>query len=180
MKSLSTRIDKISILAVIASACLFHSCEKDDPVTVDPLVGEYKFSSATLTADTGIPSLTAGTDVTAIISSGLFSVLTCTSATNSAIELRGTKELFFTCISESKETKGGTWFANTDETELTLNFSAPPFPQPFSLIISEVNFSGSTLTGKISNLPLPADLVPGAPSGTIIVLFNITIKFQKQ
>lgn len=169
---------------ILASAVLINltSCSEDVETPVDPLVGQYKFVSAILTTDPipDVPGLDAGSDVSDIIGGALFGVVTCTNSANTAIELKSTNELYFICIGESVEEKGGTWSSNSTETEFTLNFSSPPFVQPFSLLLTDVVFDGTTLTGYAGNLILPASLVPNAPPGAPIVTFSVDLTFAKQ
>ena len=175
-------IRAFTVLILGGVLVILSSCDGNEETPVDPLVGQYKFVSAILTSDPvpDVPGLDAGSNVSDIIGSALFGVVTCTNSANTAIELKQSKELYFVCIGESKEEKGGTWSVNSMQTEFTLNFSSPPFPQPFSLLLTNVNFDGSVLTGYAANVILPSSLVPNAPPGAPIVTFSVNFTFAQQ
>lgn len=173
-----------SLFLGMVMVAFLSACDNDSETPVDPLVGQYKFVSAVLTESTSYPALSMGTNVTNIIGGGLFSAITCTDASNTVIELKASKELFFVCINESKAEVAGTWSSNSTQTELTLNFNDNFFPLAFSLKILGVALVGNTLTGKAENLPLPGTLVnvyePSVPANIPLVLFTVDMTFQKQ
>jgi hypothetical protein len=168
----------LSLSFLFICLATFNSCDDGDETTTDPLVGKYKFVSATLAADTELDGFKTGADATAVIRNSIFTTITCTTSSNTALELRASKELYFLCIGESKEVNGGTW-SHEVETELVLNVNTAI--GPVSVTVKNLAVSGNTLTGKFGPLPIPKNLYTGvAADASILVQTQANLVFQKQ
>ena len=144
-----------------AVAILLATCNKDKDEEVDPIVGVYTFTSATLNESVTITvpvygSITfpAGYNAELFITEGLLGAAPCDDSTNAAVELKSDGKTFYTCRNEDNEQQMGTWLINTERTILTLNISNP---QPFSLTISDLNLTPTSFSGTVENFPLPID-----------------------
>jgi hypothetical protein len=148
-------------LFLAVCAMLLATCEKKDGEEVDPLVGTYTFTSATLndTVKMKVPVygdiiLLPGTDASLFVSEGLLGAAPCDDSTNAAVELKNDGKTYYACLNEDNEEQMGTWLINTERTELILNISNP---QPFSLNLSNLNITPSKFSGTVENFPLPVD-----------------------
>ena len=148
-------------LLLAAISLLMVTCEKKNEEEIDPLVGIYTFTSATLndTIQLKVPiygniTLMPGTDAALFVSEGLLGAAPCDDSTNAAVELKNDGKTFYACLNEDNEEQMGTWLINTDRTILTLNISNP---QPFALTISDLNITPTSFSGTVENFPLPKD-----------------------
>jgi hypothetical protein len=169
-----------------------NSCGNDDkdPIEeVDALVGEYKFDSAVLTQELGIPgvfTLPAGSDMSAFVEAALFGGSPCIDNSNIRLDMRETNELYYVCNGEAGELKVGTWSLAADRSQLVLNLSSPPLPANLPVTLKNLDESATGIKGDIENLPLPKELFAGfLPPGVDISMLppaipvNITIEFDK-
>jgi hypothetical protein len=150
----------ISGLFIAVFALLLVTCEKKKDEEIDPLVGTYTFSSATLN-DTVRMKLQGldiviypGTDARLFVSEGLLGAAPCDDSTNAAVELKSDGKVFYACLNETNEAQMGTWLINTERTILQMNLFNP---QPFQLEISDLVTTATTFSGTVINFPLPLD-----------------------
>ena len=169
----------------------------DPPPELYEISGVYTFKKATLQTTLTIPGfpfpIPAGTIITDQLSNGLLAEAPCDDKSNGAIELKSNNELFFTCIGESNEAKGGTWAVNSDTTELSLNLASPPLPGPLQLKLEglEIDESNDVMGGSVSNFPINKALLGGflpesqrdpilaGIDDNFVILVDIDIEFQK-
>jgi hypothetical protein len=143
-----------------AGAILLTTCEKKNGEEVDPLVGVYKFTSATLNEAVSLKlqgldvTIPAGTDAKLFVEEGLLGTAPCDDPTNAAVELRSDGKAFYVCLTEENELQMGTWLISVDRTELDLNISTP---QAFQLKITGLITDASSFSGTVENFPLPRD-----------------------
>lgn len=181
---------KYLILLFVALA--FTACNKDDddentdpqptpPTMEEQLVGTYRFSSATFNSpvtmtNNGVPvEFQAGDDAYQFVGEGLLGSAPCDNADNAAMELKADFTAFYVCIDEANESQMGTWALNDDEDVLTLNMTNP---LPFSIPISNMVISETTLTGDILMLPVPIEMTE--PVGILnMQMANVAIEFTK-
>lgn len=140
--------------------------------------GLYKLVSVVLSKDITVQGTLypAGTDVTDV-ALGVFAVVTCSTPADAALDLRYNGDLYLVCPENSNETKGGTWDGNADTKVLNLNFSSPPYPDPFKVKIQNVTVSGSTLTGEMIDNALPGS-VAGVPEISSLTV-SCALTFEK-
>lgn len=161
-----------SIFTGTSIIALFFAMSCDTGSDPEPelydIPGVYTFKEATLqtevTITIGIPiTIPAGRDITQELSGGLLAEANCNDTANGAVELKDSKELFFTCIGENKEIQAGGWKINGDTTELTLNLASPPLPSAIPLKIEdlEINKITDVISGSILKFPLTPDLMLG-------------------
>jgi len=194
---------RILFVSTLIFAILFVvSCDNgnDPEPELYPLPGIYTFNKAILQTTLELPGIpipiSSGTDITDEMAGGLLAEAPCDDSANGAVELKESKELFFTCIGESNEAKAGTWSINGDTTELSLNMASPPLPSALKLTVEDlvINESTNIIGGSILNFPLTPDLIAGFLQGyglsqaqidAIIAglppatLVNVDIEFQK-
>ena len=179
----------ISGLYIAVIALLLVACEKKKDEEVDPLVGTYTFTSATLndTVKMKVPvfgdiTMMPGNDAGLLVKEGLLGAAPCDDSTNAAVELKREGKIFYACQNETNEAQMGTWLINTDRTILTLNISNP---QAFQLTISDLNISTGSFSGTVENFPLPLDasieLGENLPGGSIpnIQFKSVDLTFTK-
>lgn len=148
----------LTLLSIIL--LLITGCSKDDEgEKVSSYIGVYSISNATLnesltltTNEIGVIAIPQGTDIKSMISEALLSALSCTSTDNSRIELREEGSLYMSCAGENKEINAGTWEeAGEKVLKLNLNSTAiPSSPTGISLEVTDVSWSGNTLSGNTS------------------------------
>jgi hypothetical protein len=144
------------------------SCDNGDdepePELYD-ISGVYTFASAKLQTPLSVPglpvTLPVGYDITDAMSDGLLAEAPCDDPANGAVELRNTKELFFTCMGESNELKSGTWLVNSDTTELDLNLAVSSGNLQLKISDLEINETANTIGGTVANFPITKTLVAG-------------------
>jgi hypothetical protein len=151
----------IAVLFIAVFALLLVTCEKNKDEEVDPLVGTYKFTSATFndTVRMKVPvigdyTFMPGDDAALLITEGLLGAAPCDDSDSAAVELKSDGKIFYACLNETNEAQMGTWLINIDRTILTLNISNP---QPFALTISDLTITASSFSGTVENFPLPLD-----------------------
>ncbi len=175
-KPLFNRLLSVFLLSSIA---LLSACGDDDPEGPS-LDGDYVFVSASLRKDINVDGtpISAGTDISAQISAGLFGAVTCTNPDNTAIRLAAGGTLFFFCAGETAVTpvQAGTWTGINSNTNLVLALSSPPFSTPISATVKGVTLTGTEMSGYITGLPVPGDLF--GSTGLYIIDFDIV--FEKQ
>jgi len=150
----------ISGLFIAVFALLLVTCEKKKDEEVDPLVGTYTFTSATfnetvqMKTPLGLVSFPPDFDAKFFVSDGLLGAAPCDVSDSAAVELKNDGKIFYACLSETNEAQMGTWLINTERTVLQLNISNP---QPFQLMISDLNITDNDFSGTVENFPLPKD-----------------------
>ena len=176
----------------LAALLTFTSCNDDDDEepAKETLAGVYQMDKATLTTDItdvdDVVVVPSGTDVTAIMASGIFGASPCEDQANSAIDMREGGKLYFNCIgAESNETPtdAGTWSENSSLTVLTLSLSSAVVPPAgFQLTITSVSKNGTVITGTIASVPVTAELLNAAfPDATFdpIVIVGADVEFSE-
>jgi len=149
-----------SVLFIALFALLLVTCEKKKDEEVDPLVGTYEFSSATLNDTVRLKlqgldiTIMPGTPADLFVSEGLLGAAPCDDSTNAAVELKSDGKIFYTCLGETDEAQMGTWLINAERTILQLNISNP---QAFQLTVSELTITATSFAGTVENFPLPLD-----------------------
>ena len=157
----------------MAGLVTFTSCSDDDDEDppVETLAGVYKMTDATTTTDIVdmedsviIPS---GSDVTAIMSGGIFGASPCDNPVNSAIDMATDGKLFFVCVDSESDKNGvdaGSWSENSDLTTLTLTLNSTVVPpQGFALTVTNVSLTGAVISGTIAGVPMPNTLLGQIP-----------------
>lgn len=155
------------LLALALTGMIFvTSCNKDDEIVVDPLLGVYKLTQAQLAAEltmvlTGMETpttLPVGTSVTTLIGSILAGASPCVNPANAAIELGDGGIFFYTCEGEDVDRiDSGTWSANTSTNVLTMNIKSVALGQTIQVVVSEYLLTGAILTGTVAGFPVPID-----------------------
>ena len=169
IKTLSALFTSSLIIALLFIVSCDNSSSDDPKPEPYDFSGVYTFKEASLQKEititiSGFPvKLPAGYDITEELSGGLLAEAACNDPNDGAIELKGNNELYFTCLSESKELKAGTWAYKDTEKVLNLNLAAPPLPAALPLkienvVIDEVN---DVVGGSIISFPLTPDLMMG-------------------
>lgn len=157
----------------MAGLVTFTSCSDDDEENppVETLAGVYKMTEAITTTDIVdmedsviIPS---GSNVTAIMSGGIFGASPCDNPANSAIDMATDGKLFFVCVGSESDKNGvdaGSWSENSDLTTLTLTLNSTVVPpQGFALTVTNVSLTGSVISGTIAGVPMPNTLLGQIP-----------------
>ena len=177
--------------AAVATVFTLSNCNNDDGEEVtETLAGVYQMTSAILQSDIVdaddsviVPS---GQDVAQIMGAGIFGASPCESVSNSAIDQRDDGKLYFVCIGSESDKDGvdaGSWSENSTLTQITLSLNATVVPPAgFQLIITNVTQSGSTISGSITNVPMPKTLLQAAFPGITfpeLQLVDADIQFVK-
>lgn len=150
----------ISGLFIAVFALLLVACEKKKDEEVDPLVGTYEFTSATLNDTVKLKlqgldiTIMPGTPADLFVSEGLLGAAPCDDSTNAAVELKSDGKIFYACLGETNEAQMGTWLINSERTVLQLNISNP---QAFQLTVSDLIITSTSFAGTVENFPLPLD-----------------------
>ncbi len=169
LKTFSALISSSLIIALLFIVSCDNSSSDDPKPELYDFSGIYTFKEASLQTEISITigvvpiTLPAGADITDEIAGGLLAEAACGDPKNGAIELKSNNELYFTCISESKEIKAGSWAYKDAEKILNLNLASPPLPAALPLkiqnvVIDEVN---DIVSGSIISFPLTPDLMIG-------------------
>jgi len=152
----------------------FTSCSDDDDEgdpPVETLAGVYMMTEAMTTTDIVdmedsviIPS---GSDVTAIMSGGIFGASPCDNPLNSAIDMATDGKLYFICVGSESDNDGvdaGSWSENSDLTTLTLTLNSTVVPPVgFALTVTDVTKTGAVINGTIAGVPMPNTLLGAIP-----------------
>ena len=187
----------ISFVLIFAS----QSCKKDDDNddggnTPDPsaqFIGKYVFTDATFNASPPSPiimppdsladTLNPGDNANLFVGGGLFKDSPCADPTQTALELRTNKELYYICLDASGEAQLGVWSYNATDGFLSLTINMAGSPVPFEVRIANATISNSILTGNIVNLPLPINAYYdiGVVVGGVInmQMGNVAVSFNK-
>jgi hypothetical protein len=177
MKSNFTSFLKFSLIAFsMAGLVLITGCSDDDP-EVNPLVGKYQLTNATLADGLTITlvqepaeclndpqpqTLPAGFDMTAVIATILASASPCEDPTKAAIELAEGGVFYYLCVGEDEDrVSSGEW--TSDETTISLTINSETLDQVLPITVSDYTISGTSFSGTISNFPVPIN--PCVPFG---------------
>jgi hypothetical protein len=186
------RLSAFTLFGVILAAVLmFSNWNSDDEEPVEEtLAGVYQMSQAILQsnvvdADENV-IIPTGTNVTQIMGAGIFGASPCENPANSAIDQREDGKLYFVCIGSESSTQGvdaGSWSENSTLTQITLSLNATVVPPAgFQLTITDVTRSGSTVSGSMTNVPMPSQLLEAAFPGVTfpaIQLVDADVQFIK-
>ena len=177
----------LSVIVLIISFIIIDSCNKDNQVKIDPLVGKYIISSAKLSGpltfqgDTLLPS---ETDMTAAINAALLSSASCTNMTDTRLELKNNGQIWYLCEGENKGIQNGTWNVNDSRTELTLTLNIPMDTSTVTvpLKITDISESQTKVSGT-TTIPLtPEFFLPfgiNLPSGVTVQLTKMRIEITR-
>jgi len=185
-KSLLTA--SLFLLLIISIAFVFTGCgdDNDSPAEPETLSGVYQMQKVVTTADYLIGDVTiipSGTDITEMAAAGILSAAPCSNPANGAVDLRDNGSLYLVCVGEEGELAAGTWTENSSLTTLSLNLSAPPFPQALQLSVINITRTSSTITGDLNNLILPADMIadllPPGVDPPLAVILSVEVTFVK-
>lgn len=181
------RKSNISVLFIALFALLLVTCEKKKEEEVDPLVGTYEFTSATLNDTVRLKLqglnivIPAGNDAKLFVEEGLLGAAPCDDSLNAAVELKSDGKIFYACLNETNEAQMGTWLINAERTILQLNISNP---QAFQLAVSDLSITSTSFSGTVEKFPLPLDAdielggdLPGG--GTNIQFTSVDLSFTK-
>ncbi|MCH8233633.1 MAG: hypothetical protein IIB82_13455 [Bacteroidetes bacterium] len=186
---------KFSLMATVLAGLVFvTSCNDDDEVVVDPLIGDYQFKSATYLGTAGTSGITAESidviaptgvadpptivltfnpndDITAIISGAINGLIDCNDPANTTIELREDGSLWYSCNSETVTSiSSGTWVVNETAGTLSLNVVSEALGVTLSIVLNQFNLTSNILSGTIVGFPIPADLTIPLGADNIYVI----------
>ena len=195
-------------LLALGGMVFVSSCNDDDDPVVDPLVGNYKLTSAIYlgqynpadgsTSEVSmsiapipdeIPPTAPITELIAGVLNGVSECVGSDGVTPDAsqvqIEFREDGSLWFTCDGEGAESSGS--WSKADATTVTLNIAPTDnIPTGLSLTLSNIVIAGSNLSGRIDGFPMPRHLGYdlGAPlpdeGGPNIQILSISMVITKQ
>jgi hypothetical protein len=162
---------------ISVSLVFLSSCKDDEEPEVDPFVGEYVITNATISEALSLSvneqeeplPIPAGIPITPMIQAALLGAIEC-EAQNTFIELREDFSIYFSCTTSMEGFDAGTWEEQSETVlVLYLNSTAVP-PLGISLTVSDVSLVGNTLTGT-SVVPVPEPMLAGIvaqypPAGT--------------
>lgn len=168
MKSNFTSFLKFSLIAFSMAGLVFITgCGDDDEV--DPLVGTYRLTNATLAEALTITlpgtqeaaEYPAGTDMTALIAGILAAASPCENPVNAAVELASDGTFYYKCLNEDVErVSSGEWIQSDDGTGsdvLTLIIVSESLDQTITVVVTELEITGTTFSGRIDGFPAPID-----------------------
>jgi len=178
----------------MAGLVVMTGCNDDEgTVEVDPLVGVYAFTNATLATALEITlapgtdpmELPVGSDVTELLAGILAAAGPCENPVNSRIELAEDGTFYYICTGEDVDrVDSGTW--TSTETTITLTIASVSLDMTIPVIVSGYTISGNSFTGLIEGFPVPKDVTQdfGVPlEGTEGVLnfqfANVNATFTK-
>jgi hypothetical protein len=184
MKKLILPLFSVTLISIFF---IIYSCNKDSQVKIDPLVGKYIISSATISSPLVLGSdtlLQSGTDLTVPINAALLSSAACSNVINTRLELKDNGQIWYVCEGESKEKQNGTWEINDTRKELslTLNMKQNGIDSTVPLKISDLIESTLKVSGT-TTVPLPPDFFAAIgitlPSGIFVVQTSIHIEITR-
>jgi len=180
---------RLIFLAFLSVSLVFLSGCKDDPEEeLSPYIGDYIITSATLSEDLVLKTLTvpdqvpfdmtvdAGTDITQMIVGALLGAIECDAA-NSLIQLREDFSLYLNCSSSAEELDAGTW-EEQSETVIVLSMNStaiPSSPIGIFLTITDVSLVSNVLTGT-TTVPITSETLAGMV--TLLSLGTLTLDME--
>lgn len=175
---------------VIAAMAFLSACgDDDDEPAVEPLLGRWEISSATLAEDVTASNalgddllLTAGTDLTAVIASSFLANIECTNPTAKAIELAEGNDILYVCTQEGNSAEAGSWSLNSDRSGLDLRISIDGVPVPLNLV--NLQETSTTMSGLVNSIPLPPLLLAAVEPGfatvqAVAIPISLNMSFTK-
>jgi hypothetical protein len=164
---------------------IFSACDNKEEETVDPLVGKYIISDASLASDLIYQDnvvLPGGTDLTSAVNVALLGDAGCTNAANTRLELKNNGQIWYVCETEGNEMQNGTWQINELRTELTLALNIQGNVVPLN--ITGLQESSNKASGTVNGLPLPPEFflavgVDLTGSGVPVFQVNLFIEISK-
>lgn len=162
------KIRNLKLLSVLLISLVFTASCGEDEDKISLFVGDYVITEALVAESFNVPvagignfPVPVGTPVTAGIQAALLSAVSCSSPDKSYIELREDFSLYMSCEG-ANPLNAGTW-TEVSSTDLLLNLNStavPSAPTGIALIVSDVEKSGSIMTG-ITSVPLPKAIIAG-------------------
>ena len=175
---------------MIASMAFVVACgDDDDEPAVEPLLGRWEISSATLAAEVSATNtlgepllLPAGTDLTAVIASSFLANIECTNPTAKAIELATGNDILYACTQEDKTLEAGSWSLNSDRSGLDLRITIDGNLVALNLI--NLQETTTTMSGLVNSIPLPPLLLAAVESGfatveQLAIPVSLNMSFRK-
>jgi len=188
-KNAKSIVSAFALVLVAISLVFFSGCGSDDEGGVDPVVGTWVVTSATLNDATpeAVPAqytggtetvLPAGTNVTPIFVGIVATAGPCDNPANTAIQLTEDKKMLYVCINETTDPdETGTWLLSNDGSTLSIAIqtSTPGLPPTVTLSFSPFTATATTLSGTIDNFvffPSAENQTTGVQSVSIDVTFT--------
>ena len=174
---------KFGLIAFSLTGMILMTGCGDDDTVVDPLVGKYVLSNATvasaltitLPGDSDPSTLEEGTPITEIIGGILAAASPCVNPVNTAIELAADGTLFYICVGEDvNSVDSGEWSSDTDSNTITLIIQSEAFSTPLTVVVKNYTISVGSFSGLIEGFPVPKD----ANESLGILLSNGSLNFQ--
>lgn len=162
------KTSRLILLTMLSVSMVFlSSCKDDEEPEVDPFVGEYVITKASIsepleliTNELGPDNpltVPAGTDITAMIQAALLGEIEC-EPENTLIELREDYSIHFSCTTSMEGFSAGTWEEESETVLiLYLNSTAVP-PLGITLTVTDVELDGNKLKGT-SQVPIPESML---------------------
>ena len=175
---------------MVASMAFVVACgDDDDEPAVEPLLGRWEISSATLAADVSATNtlgepllLPAGTDLTAVIASSFLANIECTNPVAKAIELAEGNDILYACTQEDKTQEAGSWSLNGDRSGLDLRITIDGNLVALNLI--NLQETATTMSGLVNSIPLPPPLLAAVEPGfatveQLAIPVSLNMSFRK-
>lgn len=175
---------------MVASMAFVSACGDDDSEpAVEPLLGIWEISSATLAADVAATNalgeellLLAGTDLTAVIATSFLANIECTNPTAKAIELAEGNDILYVCTQEEKSQEAGSWSLANDRSGLDLRITIDGNLVALNLI--NLQETSTTMGGLVNSIPLPPLLLAAVDPGfatvqQVAIPVSLNMSFKK-
>jgi len=166
------KTSRLFLFALLSVSMVFLSgCKEDEEPEVSSFVGDYVMTKATISAaitlttnEIGDIQIPAGIDITVMMQDALLGAIEC-EPESSLIELHEDFSIVLSCATSMEEIDAGTW-EEQSSTVIVLNLNStavPSSPSGVVLTVTDVSFSGSTLTGTTS-VPVSREMLAGIVS----------------
>ncbi|MEQ8714624.1 MAG: hypothetical protein RIC80_16510 [Cyclobacteriaceae bacterium] len=175
---------------MMASMAFIYACGDDDSEpTVEPLLGQWEISSATLAADVTATNtlgdnllLSVGTDLTAVIATSFLANIECTNPTAKAIELAEGNDILYVCTQEDKSQEAGSWSLNGDRSGLDLTITIDGNIVALNLV--NLQETSTSMSGLVNSIPLPPLLLAAVEPGfatvqQVAIPVSLNMSFRK-
>lgn len=162
----TSRMILLTLLSV--SMVFLNSCKKDEEPEVNPFVGDYVLTKATIsqpltltTNEIGDLTVPVGVEITPMMQTAILGAIEC-EPENTLIELHEDFSMYISCTTSMDEINAGTW-EEQSETVLVLNLNStaiPSSPTGVVLTVTDVTLVGSLLSGTTS-VPVSKTMLAG-------------------
>ena len=161
------KTSRFILLTLLSVSVVFLSgCKKDEDPEENSFVGDYVLVKATIsealtltTNEIGEMAIPAGIDITIMMQDALLGAVEC-APESSLIELHEDFSIVLSCATSGAMIDAGTW-EEQSETVIVLNLNStaiPSSPTGVVLTVTDVSFSGSTLSGATS-IPVAKEML---------------------